>query len=129
MTALDPEVVALLTATNHAHIATLMPDGSPQVTPVWVDSREGLIMVNSAEGRVKVRNMRRDPRVAVSVIDPAHPWPPLAVWGTVVELTHAGADEHIDALSRRYEGRPWEPVAGQVRVIAKIRPDRVWHPR
>lgn len=115
----------LIRGSNYAHVATVMPDGSPQVTPVWVHLDGDDILVNSAEGRVKVRNVRRDPRVAVSVIDRQDPYRSLTIRGRVAELTHEGADEHIDELSMKYDGQPFGRTPGQVRVILRIRPEHV----
>jgi PPOX class probable F420-dependent enzyme len=109
-----------------AHLATLMPDGSPQSTPVWFDLEGDLIRVNSARGRVKDRNMRRNPRVALSIIDPDNPYRYLGIQGRVVEVTEQGADAHIDALARRYIGKDYPfRQPGEVRVTYKIRPERV----
>lgn len=124
---LSEEDVRFLTGRNLAHLATLLPDGSPHVSPIWVDVRDGLILVNTAMGRAKERNVRRDPRVALSVHDQERPALALLVRGRVVGLTEEGALEHIDALSRRYDGVPWIPVPGQRRVILEIRPERIVH--
>ena len=110
-----------------AHLATLMPDGRPQVTPVWVDLDGSHIRVNSAKGRVKDKNMRRNKRVALSIADPDNPYRYLAVQGEVVEVTEVGADDHINALAKKYLGKDQYPFRqpGEVRVVYKIRPDRV----
>src|SRR4029434_3724312 len=110
-----------------AHLATLMPDGSPQVTPVWFDLDGSHIRVNSAKGRVKGKKLRRNKEVALSIADPDNPYRHLAVQGEVVEITEQGADAHINALAKKYLGKdqyPFRPP-GEVRVIYKIRPDRV----
>lgn len=101
---------------------TLMPDGSPQTTPVWVDLRDGLVWVNSAVGRLKDRNVRRDPRVAVTVIDPDNPYRYVEVRGTVKEITQDGADAHIDAMAKKYMGVDKYPLRqpGEQRVLYKI---------
>lgn len=108
-------------------LATLMPDGSPQVTPVWVDFDGTHIVVNSSEGRVKDRNMRRDARVAVAIHDPDDPYRYLQIQGEVVEITADGAKEHIDKLARKYMDVDSYPYLrpGEVRVIYKIKPDSV----
>ncbi|ERR1044071_4645050 len=110
-----------------AHLATLMPDGSPQVTPVWVDYDGTHVRVNSAKGRVKDKNMRREKRVALSIQDPDNAYRYIAVRGEVVEITEEGADAHIDALAKKYLGKERYPfrAPGEVRVIYKIRPDKV----
>jgi PPOX class probable F420-dependent enzyme len=113
---------AMLEARNFAHLATVMADGSPQVSVVWVDLDGDTILVNSAEGRTKTRNVRRDPRVALSVYDQQNPYSELMVRGRVVELTHDGAKEHIDSLAKKYLGKdiyPWHQP-DQQRVILRI---------
>jgi PPOX class probable F420-dependent enzyme len=110
-----------------AHLATLMPDGSPQVTPVWCDFDGSYVRVNSAKGRVKDKNMRRDKRVALSVQDPENPYRYLAVQGEVAEITEEGADAHIDSLAKKYLGKDRYPFRqpGEVRVIYRIKPVQV----
>jgi PPOX class probable F420-dependent enzyme len=110
-----------------AVLATLMPDGSPQVTPVWCDFDGTHVLVNSARGRVKDRNMRRDPRVALAIMDPDNPYRYLEVRGRVVEITEDGAEAHIDRLAKKYLGVETYPYRrpGEVRVLYKIRPERV----
>jgi PPOX class probable F420-dependent enzyme len=124
---LNDEDLAMLRGRNVGHLVTLNPDGTPQSTPIWLDADdEGNILANTAAGRTKDRNMRQDARVALSVTpqDNAYRW--LSVNGTVVGMLEgAEADAHIDALSRRYTGKPWGSVEGQVRVMFTIRPDRV----
>ena len=117
----------LFTKVAFAHLATLMADGSPQVTPVWVDYDGAYVRVNSAKGRVKDKNMRRDRRVALSIQDPDNPYRYLAIQGDVVEITENGADAHIDALAKKYLGKERYPFRspGEVRVIYKIRPNKV----
>lgn len=120
---LTDEQRAWLTGTLYGHLATLMPDGSPHVAPVWVDADGDHILVNSTESRLKTRNTRRDPRVALSV---RRDEDELTVRGRVVSFEHDGADAHIDALAMRYHGRPydgWTP--DMVRVILRIEPDRI----
>ena len=117
----------LLEAPNFASLATLMPDGSPQVTPVWVDFDGTHILVNTAEGRQKPRNVRRDPRVAISTLDHQNPYAYATVRGRVVEITNEGAEEHIDRLAKKYLGRDTYPFRqpGERRVIFKIAPEQV----
>ena len=111
-----------------ASLATLMPDGSPQVTPVWVDYDGHHIRVNTAKGRVKDKNMRRAGKVALAIQDPDNPYRYLGVQGKVEEISEAGADAHIDSLAKKYLGKDQYPYRqqGEVRVLYKIRPDRVW---
>jgi PPOX class probable F420-dependent enzyme len=110
-----------------AHLATLMPDGSPQVTPVWVDYDGKFILVNTARGRQKDRNMKRDARVAIEVMDPENPYRYLQVRGKVIEITTEGANQHIDKLSQKYTGNEHyqNRRAGEVRVIYKIEPENL----
>jgi PPOX class probable F420-dependent enzyme len=110
-----------------ANVGTVMPDGSPQVTPMWFDYDGKLILVNSARGRVKDRNMRRNPAVAVSIVDPENAYRYVAVRGRVVEITEEGADAHIDRLAKKYLGQDRYPHRrpGEVRVTYKIAPQRV----
>jgi PPOX class probable F420-dependent enzyme len=117
----------LFTKPAFGSLATLMSDGSPQVTPVWVDLQDGLLVVNSAKGRVKDRNMRREPRVALSISDPANPYRYLQVRGRVVDVTEQGADAHIDLMAKKYLGKDKYPFRqpGEVRVLYKIRPESI----
>lgn len=117
----------LLTKKAFASLATVMADGSPQVTPVWFDFDGTHLRVNSAKGRVKDRNMRRSGRVAVAILDPENPYRHMAIRGRVEEITEAGADAHIDSLSKKYLGQDRYPNrrAGEIRVIYRIRPERV----
>ena len=125
MTALTPEQLAVFGPPNLAYLATVSADGSPHLSPLWADTRDGMIVLNTAEGRTKVENVRRDPRVAVSIHDQARPHPPVAILGTVVEITSDGALEHIDTLARRYTGEAWVPHEGQTRLLLVIRPDHI----
>ena len=108
-----------------ASLATIMPDGSPQVTPVWCDLEGDMVIINSAKGRQKDRNLRRDPRVALSLIDPENPYRYLEIRGKVVEITEQGASEHIDKMAKKYLGADKYPYGqpGEVRVMYKIRPE------
>jgi PPOX class probable F420-dependent enzyme len=109
-----------------AHLATLMPGGTPQSTPVWVELLGSFVSFNSARGRMKDKNVRRDPRVALSISDPANPYRYLEVRGRVVEITEKGADQQIDRLSQKYLGKPKYPFGkpGEVRVSYKIAPEK-----
>lgn len=109
-----------------AVLATSMPDGSPQATPVWFDVEEDMIRVNTARGRTKERNMTDRPRIALAILDPANPYRYLQIRGTVIDATEEGARQHIDRLAQKYPGKerfPW-PV-DTPRVIFRIRVDRV----
>jgi PPOX class probable F420-dependent enzyme len=118
--------VDLLTKKAFAHLVTLLPDGKPQSTPVWVDYDGKHVLINTAVGRLKDKNMQRDPRIAFSVTDPENPYRYLEVRGRVVERTKAGAEQHIDAMAKRYLGKDTYPFrkAGEERVIFKVQPER-----
>ncbi|HKO09801.1 MAG TPA: PPOX class F420-dependent oxidoreductase [Alphaproteobacteria bacterium] len=107
-----------------ASLATVMPDGSPQVTPVWVDYKGGAIRVNTAKGRVKARNMQEGARVALAILDPDNPYRHIQVRGRVKRVTEQGADAHIDALAKKYLGQDKYPYRqpGEVRLICEIEP-------
>ena len=110
-----------------AHLVTLMPDGSPQVTPVWVDLDGNTLVINTAKGRLKDRNMRRDPRVALEISDPANPYRYLQVRGRIANFTEEGADAHIDRMAKKYLDKDTYPFRqpGEVRVMFKITPEQV----
>ena len=110
-----------------ANLGTLMPDGRPQVTPVWVDFDGTHLIVNTARGRVKAKNLAREPRVALSIADPENPYRYLGIQGRVTEMTEAGGDAHIDKMAKKYLGKDSYPfrTPGEVRVIVKIAPDKV----
>jgi len=117
----------VLNTRGFAHLATLMKDGSPQVTPVWYDFDGNHIRINSAKGRLKDKNMRRNKQVALSIQDPDNPYRYLAIRGNIDEITEDGADAHIDSLAKKYLDKDRYPfrAPGEVRVIYKIRPDKV----
>jgi PPOX class probable F420-dependent enzyme len=110
-----------------AHLATVMPDGSPQVTPVWFDYAGKKIRVNTARGRIKDRNMTQNALVALSILDPDNPYAHIAIRGKIVRVTEDGADDHIDSLTQKYMGQPKYPFRrpGEVRVIYEIEPTSV----
>ena len=110
-----------------AHLSTLMKDGSPHTAPVWVALEDGHIVINSAEGRLKDRNIRRDPRVSLSLTDPDNPYRSLAIRGKVVDITTDGADPHIDQLAKKYLGVDSYPyrTSTEVRVIYRIEPEKI----
>ncbi len=124
---LSEGVKKLFREPNFGHLATLMPDGSPQVSPVWVDIDGNRILVNTAEGRVKPRNVRRDARVAISIHNQDNPYSSAFIRGRVVEITHEGADELIDKLAKKYLGQDTYPYRqqGEQRVILVIEPEHV----
>jgi PPOX class probable F420-dependent enzyme len=114
----------LLEEDSHAllYLATLMPDGSPQVTPVWFDTDDEHILINTNQGRVKDKNMKARPRVAMTIQDPNDPYRYLGIRGEVVGYTTEGADEHINQLSLRYKDEPWKKRQNQRRIIFRIKP-------
>jgi PPOX class probable F420-dependent enzyme len=113
--------------TTFAHLATIMPDGTPQVTPVWFDYTNGKIRINSAKGRVKTRNMTEGAPVALSILDPDNAYRYIQIRGQVGHVTEEGADAHIDSLAKKYLGKDKYPFAvpDQVRVIFEIEPGKV----
>jgi PPOX class probable F420-dependent enzyme len=124
---LTPEQRKLIEDPNLAHFVTLMKDGSPQVTPVWVDCDDTHIVVNTAEGRQKPLNLARDRRVALSIVDANDIYRYMQVRGVVTEVTHEGALEHISKLGRKYRGEDYVYPArnGEQRVIIRIEPQHV----
>ena len=109
-----------------AHLVTLMPDGDPQTTPVWIDYDGKNLVINTAQGRLKDKNMQRDGRIALSITDPDNPYRYLEVRGRIAERTHRGADAHIDAMAKKYLDKDKYPFRqpGEVRVIYKVTPER-----
>jgi len=125
--ALNQPAIDLLNQPVIASFVTLNPDGSPQITPVWVDYDGKHVLVNTAEGRKKPRNLHADPRVALQVVDPANPWGVLAFQGKVVAIDREGADAHIDKLAKKYMGKESYPFRNRAeqRVIIRIEPVRI----
>jgi PPOX class probable F420-dependent enzyme len=122
---IPPAFLDLFKKQAFGHLATLMPDGAPQVTPVWIDYDGEHVIFNTAADRQKDRNLQRDGRVAISILDPDNAYRYLEVRGQVVERTTQGADAHIDAMAKKYLGQDKYPFRqpGEVRVIFKIRPE------
>ena len=120
-------LVAMLRRPSPCFITTLMPDGSPQVTQTWVDTDGVNIVINTVQTHQKVRNVERDPRVAVAVCDTADPSRYYAIRGRVTSLTTEGGAEHIETLAQRYLGGPYQWYGGrdQVRVIMTIAPEKI----
>ena len=117
----------LLEAPNFAMLGSLRKDGTPQVSPLWVDVDDGQVLVNSAEGRAWPANVRRDPRVTLTVPNQENPYEYVTIRGRVVEDTHEGADAHIDQLAKKYLGVDTYPyrAEGEQRIIFRIEPERV----
>ena len=109
----------------YVYLATVMADGTPQVTPVWFSADENYILINTAAGRVKDRNMQARPHVALVFQDPTNPFRYMQVRGKIAERTTEGAVAHIHALSQKYMGKDWSIPAGEERVIFKISADKV----
>ena len=124
-----PEAYSDLLTTKKAFatLATLNADGTPQVTPVWFDWDGSRLRINTAKGRLKDKNLRRTPAVALSIMDPDNPYRYVQVKGRVAGVTESGADAHIDSLAKKYLGQDTYPYrkSGEVRVIFTITPDRV----
>jgi PPOX class probable F420-dependent enzyme len=110
--------------TAFANLATLMPDGTPQVTPVWFDYKDGRIRVNTAKGRVKARNMKEGSPVALAIMDPENPYRYVQIRGRVQRVAEQAANAHIDSLAKKYLGKDKYPFAqpGEVRVMYEIEP-------
>ena len=124
---LSEKARALIARPVLASLATLNPDGSPQITPLWVDLDGDDVVFNTAQGRKKARNLERDARVAVTVIDPDDPYNVVAFQGTVTDVTTDGADAHIDALAKKYLGVDSYPMRreGEVRIRVTVRTDHI----
>jgi PPOX class probable F420-dependent enzyme len=128
---LPAPLLDLLRRPSPCFLATLMPDGSPQLTQTWVDTDGRNILINTVRGHQKVRNMERDPRVAVNVADPDDPSSYVAVRGRVVDMTPDGAADHIEQLAQRYLGGPYPWFGGrdQTRLLVTIEPGSINAPR
>ncbi len=109
-------------AKAYLFLATTMDDGSPQVTPVWFNCDDQYILINTNEGRTKDKNMKARPKVAMVIQDPNDPYQYIQIRGEIAERTTQGADEHINTLSLKYDGKPWTHREGQRRIIYKVRP-------
>ncbi len=126
MADLTDDQILLFTEPNFGYLATVMPDGSPQVTALWIDHRDGLIWVNTQSGRTKPTNIERDPRVAIAVTDRNDPYTAVHVRGRVVEMTNEGANDHIRWLAKKYRGDDrFDFKPGTRRIIVKIQPESV----
>lgn len=124
---LNEKAIRMIEGKNFGHIATLLPDGSPHTSPVWVDHEGDLILVNTAMGRVKQKNTARDKRVSISIIDQDNPYDRVIIQGRVVAQTNDGAEDHIDKLTKKYTGanRYQRSTPDEKRVIFKIEPLRI----
>src|SRR4051794_7367575 len=129
MAQLEGRTRELLEDKNFADVGVIRPDGTPHIVPVWVDTEDGVVRLNSAEGRVWPKLARRDPRVTITVQNLENPYEYAEIRGRVEEATHEGADEHIDALAKKYLGADRYPFRqpGEQRILFRIRPERVHH--
>jgi PPOX class probable F420-dependent enzyme len=128
----NPSIRSLFENKNFAFVATSMKDGSPQITPTWVDVEDNLILINTALGRLKQKNLNRDPRIAVSVADNNNPYEMVTVRGEVIEqVTGEAAEAHIDKLAKKYIDKDKYPgrSQGERRVLLKVKPTKVFHMR
>ena len=126
----DPNIRKLFESKNFVFLSSLMKDGSPQVTPMWVDIENGYILVNTAIGRLKQKNISRDPRIALAITDQNNPYDTVTIRGEVIEqITGVPAEEHIDKLAKKYIDKDKFPYRspGEERIILKIKPDRIFH--
>jgi PPOX class probable F420-dependent enzyme len=124
-TSLTPTQVEFLRRRQFAHVATVNPDGSPQVTALWVDTDGEAVLLNTALGRIKARNLEREPRIAISLVDSENPYDSLTIQGRA-ELMEEGGVEHIRSLSQKYTGDPnFALQPGERRVIIRVLPERV----
>jgi PPOX class probable F420-dependent enzyme len=128
---LPEDLLALLREPSTCYLATSMADGSPQLTQTWVDTDGEHVLINSVRGHLKVRNIERDPRVAVAISDPDKPVRYFQVRGRVRDVTTDGAAEHIEKLAQRYLGGPYPWYGGrdQTRVLITIEADKISSPR
>ncbi|MCI4066232.1 PPOX class F420-dependent oxidoreductase [Micromonospora sp. R77] len=130
MTALPADLIAVLHDRAICFVTTLMPDGSPQISQTWAGLDGEHVLINTVDTHQKTRNVRRDPRVAIGIADPAAPSRYWALRGSVVSVTTDGAREHIDELSQKYLGRPYPGFGGgpEQRVLLRVRVDRLHTP-
>ncbi|HET7391760.1 MAG TPA: PPOX class F420-dependent oxidoreductase [Nitrososphaeraceae archaeon] len=122
-------VANIIKQRNFAFLATLSKDGSPQVTPTWIDIDDKTILINTAEGRIKQKNVSRDPRVSISLVDEENPYSMVTIKGRVIEQTNDGADKHIDKLAKKYLNIDKYPghSSSIKRIILKIKPEKVFY--
>lgn len=126
----DPRIREFFEGKNFAFLSSLMKDGSPQVTPTWTDIENGYILINTAIGRIKQKNISRDPRVALAIADQNNPYDMVTIRGKVIEqISGDVAEEHIDKLAKKYIGKDKYPgrSPGEKRVLFKIKPEKIFH--
>ena len=124
---LTETAIKLIDGKNFAYLATLLPDGSPHVTPMWVDHEGDMLLMNTAVGRVKQRNITRDPRVSITIVDSNNPYDRIVIHGRVVNQTEQGAEAHIDKLAKKYTGanKYQKTSPNERRIIIKIEPLKI----
>lgn len=122
-----PAALELVSGKNFAALSTVMPDGSPHTGIVWVHTDGDHLIFNTAEGRIKTKNLRRDPRVSFAVWNSENPYQQAMIRGRVIEMTHTGADASIDSLAKKYLGKDKYPFGqpGEVRVLCKVLPEKI----
>lgn len=128
---LSEQVIKIIKDKNFAFLGTIMRDGRPRVSPIWIDidDNNNIILINTAYGRIKQKNITRDPRVSLSLVDKNNPYSMITIQGTVIEQTTVGADEHIDKLAKKYlniDRYPSHSPSIQ-RVICKIKPEKMYY--
>ena len=125
----EPGILKLLEGKNFASFVTLLSDGSPHVAPTWIDHEEYTILINTAMGRLKEKNVRKDPRVALSIYDNENPYHMVAIRGKVTEITTNEAENHIDKLAKRYLGMDKYPrrASDEKRILIKIKAEKIHH--
>jgi PPOX class probable F420-dependent enzyme len=126
-TKLTKKAIKLIEGKNFAYLATLLPDGSPHVTPMWIDRDDDTILMNTAIGRVKQRNITRDPRVSISITDSENPYDRIVIHGRVIDQAQEGAEAHIDKLAKKYTGaqKYQKSSPDENRIILRIEPLRI----
>jgi len=124
---LSEKAIKLIDGKNFANVAFVMNKGSPHVSPVWVDRDGDLILVNTAEGRVKSKYLKENGKIALSIFNQENPYENIVIWGHVAERTKKGASEHIDKMAKKYLGKEKYPYnrPGVDRILLKIEPDHV----
>ena len=128
---LTEPVIKIIKDKNFAFLGTIMKDGRPQVSPIWIDidDNNNIILFNTAQGRIKYKNISRDPRISLSLVDKNNPYSMVTIQGIVIEQTTIGADEHIDKLAKKYLNIDRYPSHSPsiTRVICKIKPEKMYY--